>query len=177
MWTKILALIIVATLALGTVGCGDSSSAKYQHDMSELTARRKQLLSAVTETNNEWAKDDGGISASGTADVATLQNAMSSLVDKYTAIYQGYYSELEKMTQQAREMTPPTAYKKFHGLYVKSCEGYLDWLESISEGLAPLKHFDTNTQVLMQKAQAHTDQLLESAKSYNDQAIEAYPGN
>jgi len=174
-WVWAIGVLVVTAVAIYPVIMAiiDSPYDTYKKNASALMNKRSQIMQDASATADQYGKDDGGTAS--LTDLGAIQTRLSLLADKYISTYQTYYDQLKEISDELSKITPPSEFKAFHELYLKSCDSYLKFFASVIKGLGLLKNIDASAQALIQEAQAITNSHLNEANNYNKQAGEAWP--
>lgn len=145
----------------------------YISKAKDLAEKRTGLIDE--ENSNAIAFGEEFKKIAAYTDLTLMRTSYSELADKYVPIFQGYYDQLKSIEDEFASMKPPSQFRKFHDLFLKSCDSFSNACSSSVDSFRLLKNIDESTGSQMASISAAIDRYSNEGEDLTNKAEQAWP--
>lgn len=145
----------------------------YISNAKDLVEKRTGLIDEENSNAIAFGEEFKNIAAY--TDLTLMRTSYSELADKYISIFQGYSDQLKSIKDEFALMEPPSQFRKFHDLFLKSCDSFSNACSSSVDSFRLLKNIDESTGSQMASISAAIDRYSNEGEDLTNKAQQAWP--
>jgi len=168
----VVAVVATSTIIIWSRDKNNKTNA-YDTKAKGLVEKRTRLIDEENSSATAFGEEAKTIAAY--TDLTLLRTSYSGLADKYVPIFQGYYGQLKSIRDEFALMEPPSQFRNFHNLFLKSCDSFSNACSSSVDSFRLLKNIDESTESQMTSISAAIDRYSNEGEDLTNKAQQAWP--